>query len=91
MAENSIEQSIKTVAQAIEDLNKAFDERAEGLRQAGQVDRLQEWMKSSHAVRDSGYLYLTWANHYARSASPQTVNADEDMDSFLDEGDGMIS
>ena len=80
-----IRQSIIEVSQAIENLNRAFEKRADELRQAGDTEALQQWMNACHAMRDSGNIYITWARHYAKS-SEMAGSSGEAEDDFLNEG-----
>jgi hypothetical protein len=80
-----IQQSIAEVARAIEDLNQAFEQRADDLRKTADPQELQAWIKATHAMRDSGNIYLTWAKHYARAAGVSSGD-ETDPDEFLNEG-----
>ena len=86
MNHKEIQQSITEVARAIERLNRAFEKRADDLRQAGDTNGLQEWMKATLAMRDSGNIYLTWAKHYARSTDRNAAADESGHEEFLDEG-----
>jgi len=79
-----IGKSILEVTRAIENLNRVFEKRADELRQAGDVDGLQQWTKACSAMRDSGNIYITWARHYARLSEP--AGSSEEEDGFLNEG-----
>jgi len=80
-----LHQSIAEVARAIEQLNQAFEQRADDLQKAGDPQEWQQWVKAAHAMRDSGNIYLTWARHYAGTSGPQ-ASAESDLDDFLNEG-----
>lgn len=80
-----IQQSILEVARAIEQLNQAFERRADSLRQGGDPKELAEWIKATHAMRDSGEIYLSWARHYARTAGVEAEPADSELGEFLEE------
>lgn len=82
---DDIQRSIAHVAEAIERLNQAFEQRADQLRLDGDSKELQDWMKATYAMRDSGNIYLTWAKHYARAAGVPS-GSDSDLEEFLDEG-----
>jgi glycosyltransferase A (GT-A) superfamily protein (DUF2064 family) len=82
---HEIQQSIAEVARAIEHLNRAFEQYTEDLRKEGDTQELQQWIKATHAMRDSGNIYLTWAKHYARTVGAGTDEGSE-LDEFLDEG-----
>ena len=81
-----IQQSIMEVARAIENLNQAFEKRVHALRQAGDANELQQWLTATHAMRDSGNIYLSWAKHYARSPGTDVAAEESDPDELLDEG-----
>jgi hypothetical protein len=80
-----IQRSIQEVAQAIDNLNRAFEKHAEHLRQSGDQEKLHQWIKGAQALQDSSHLYLTWANHYAHSSDHQEDESEEDLGAFLDE------
>ncbi len=84
MSLQEIEKSMLGVTRAIEILNRAFDSHATDLKQAGDADRLQQWMKACQAMRDSGNIYISWAQHYARLSDPTASSEEED--DFLSEG-----
>jgi hypothetical protein len=83
-----IQQSLAEIARAMENLNRAFEKRLEDLQKLGDADAdaLQQWLKATQAMRDSGNIYLTWAKHYARSASVNAAEDDPEDTDFLDEG-----
>jgi len=81
-----IQRSILDVALAIERLNQAFEKRADALRQAGDAKELQQWLTATHAMRDSGNIYLSWAKHYGRSAGTDVAAEESELDELLDEG-----
>jgi len=81
-----IRQSILDVALAIERLNQAFEKRVQALREAGDANELKQWLTATHAMRDSGSIYLYWAKHYARSAGPEAEAEGSELDELLDEG-----
>ena len=81
-----IRQSILDVALAIERLNQAFEKRADALRQAGDANELQQWLTATHAMRDSGNIYLSCAKHYARSEGTDVAAEESELDELLDEG-----
>jgi hypothetical protein len=80
-----IQHSFQEVARAIDNLNRAFEKHAEYLRQAGDREQLQQWTKGVQAMRDSGQIYLTWADHYGRSSDHQEGESEEDFGVFLDD------
>ena len=83
-----IRRSLREVAQAIERLNQAFEKHSDTLRQTGDLDLLKQWINATQAMRDSGHLYLTWANHYVHSTGKEAQDLEgEDSNPFLDEQD----
>lgn len=66
-------QSIIEVSRAIELLNQAFEKRVDDLRNGGDPQELQQWINATHAMRDSGHIYLSWAKHYARAATSEVA------------------
>jgi hypothetical protein len=75
-----VHRSIQEVAQAIERLNRAFEKRAEELRERGNTEELGQWIQAKAAMKDSGVIYLSWARHYAKVSSPdeeEKVREDE--------------
>src|SRR2546422_7689249 len=81
-----IRQSVLAAALAIERLNQAFEKRADALRQAGDAKELTQWLTATHAMRDSGNIYLAWAKHYARSGGTDAAAEESEPDELLDEG-----
>ena len=88
---SDIRQLITAVEQAMETLNDAFDRHAETLRAGGQQEELQKWLAGAQAIRDSGNIYLSWAQHYAKSAGPGSSESEDDanLEAFLDEGSDL--
>lgn len=83
---DEIRQLIVDVAAAIDRLNEAFKKRAEALHQAGEGREFQQWLKATHAMRDSGHIYLSWARHYAGVPEKGSAAEESDLEEFLDEG-----
>ena len=81
-----IRQSVLAAALAIERLNQAFEKRADALRQEGDAKELTQWLTATHAMRDSGNIYLAWAKHYARSGGTDAAAEESEPDELLDEG-----
>ena len=81
-----IRQSILDVALAIERLNQAFEKRVQALQHAADAKELKQWLTATHAMRDSGNIYLSWAKHYARSAGTDVGAGESELDELLDEG-----
>ncbi len=67
--EDEIRLSVQGVADAVDRLNQAFKKKATQLREGGQTEELHDWVKAQAAMRDSGAIYLSWANHYAKTSS----------------------
>ena len=58
------------VAKAMDGLTRAFEERVTELRVIGEPEeQIREAVRAIQAVKDSGAIYLTWANHYAKQVS----------------------
>jgi hypothetical protein len=79
-----LRQSILNVAQAMDGLNRVFEKQVEVFEQQGDAQELQRWTRAAQAMRDSGRIYLTWANHYARAAGADVTDEPASED-FLDE------
>lgn len=86
---DEIQQSLIEVTRAIEHLNEAFERRADLLRQAGDPQELHQWIKATHAMRDSGNIYLSWAKHYARSAGASSPDDEPEVDGSSDDEDSV--
>lgn len=84
MSDKDVQVAVDEVIRAVEGLNRAFDKEAKVLREAGDEDKLREWLKGCLALRDSGDMYVSWARHYAKGAAGGGPAEDED---FFDEGD----
>ena len=84
--DKEIKQSIIEVAQAMENLNRVFEKHSEDLRKAGNDNAHQQWQKALQAIRDSGVIYLSWAEHYAGSTGGEPVSTESELEEFLDEG-----
>ncbi len=82
MSDKEIQGAIEKVAGAVKRLNQVFDEKTQALRGAGNEDKLREWLTGCIALRDSGDMYISWAQHYAKQGGG-TESSDDD---FLDEG-----
>ena len=83
---DEIRQLILDVADAIDRLNEAFKKRAEALHQAGEGKEFQQWLKATHAMGDSGHIYLSWARHYAGVSEEGSAAEESDLEESLDEG-----
>ena len=59
-------------------LSPALKRRALDLAAHGKdVEVITKLMKGADVLRDSGYMYLTWARHYAGLAEDQTKLSEE--------------
>jgi len=76
--DDEIRQSVQGVADAVDRLNQAFKRKAEQLREGGQSEELHDWVQAQAAMRDSGAIYLSWANHYAKTSSQDEEEMRED-------------
>lgn len=76
--DNEIRLSVQGVADAVDRLNQVFKKKADQLREGGQTEELQDWVKAQAAMRDSGAIYLSWANHYAKTSSKDGEEMRED-------------
>jgi len=73
------------VAKAMDGLATAFERRVTELRAIGESEeQIREAVKAIQTVKDSGAIYLTWANHYAKQVSGQEGTDDLAEDAFLD-------
>lgn len=76
--------SVEDAAQAIENLNRTFDQHSETLKKSGDLDGLAKWKTACFAMLDSGKIYITWAQYYAGVSDPD--ESSEMETDFLDEG-----
>lgn len=73
------QEALLQVAKAMDGLTRAFEHRVSELRAIGDSqEQIAEVVKAIQAVKDSGALYLTWANHYAKRISDQGGNTEGD-------------
>lgn len=83
------QEALLQVAKAMDGLTRAFEHRVTELRAVGNSDeQIGEVIKAIQAVKDSGAIYLTWANHYAKRISDQDGNDEDDdlLDDALETG-----
>lgn len=83
------QEALLQVAKAMDGLTRAFEHRVTELRAVGNSDeQIGEVIKAIQAVKDSGAIYLTWANHYAKRISDQDGNDEDDdlLDDVLETG-----
>ena len=80
----AIIQSVDDAARAIENLNRAFDQHAATLKSSGSQESLEKWKQACFAMRDSGNIYINWAQYYARGSA--SAPSSENEADFLDEG-----
>ncbi len=83
MSDKEVQGAVDEVIRAVEGLNRVFDNQARIFREAGNEEKLREWLKGCLALRDSGDMYVSWAQHYAKGAGGGDPGDDEE---FLDEG-----
>lgn len=85
-----LERSIREASEAMDRLLLAFERRMEilGPSQSG-AEELERLTKGTHAIRDTGNIYLTWARHYASLLGQGTQEDIKDLEDFLDEGSGV--
>ena len=75
------QQALLQVAKAMDGLATAFERRVTELRVIGESEeRIRGAVKAIQTVKDSGAIYLTWANHYAKQVSGR-----EGADDFAEE------
>ena len=80
-----IQKTINEVQEAIHRLNTAFENHVKTLQQEADPDHLQQWVKATQAMQDSGQIYLTWARHYGSLSSAVL----EDDSPISNEGYGL--
>ena len=77
-----VQQALLQVAKAIDGLIRVFEHRVTELRAVGDSEeQVREALKAIQAVKDSGAIYLTWANHYAK----RVAGGDEETDDVAEE------
>jgi len=82
--------SIHEASQAMERLILSFKKYIDGMEASGaSVVELQHLTKGIHAIRDSSGIYMTWAKHFAKLVGEEGEGAEEDLNGFLDEGEGI--
>jgi len=74
------QQALLQVARAMDALARVFDHRVAELRALGESDEeIREAVNAVQAVKDSGAIYLTWANHYAKRAAGGESEMPDDL------------
>jgi hypothetical protein len=77
------QQALLQVARAMDALARVFEHRIAELRALGESDeQVRDAVNGVQAVKDSGAIYLTWANHYAKRVAG---GESESPDDFADE------
>jgi hypothetical protein len=77
-----VQQALLQVAKAMDGLTRVFEHRVTELRAIGESEeQVREVLKAIQAVKDSGAIYLTWANHYAK----RVAGGDEETDDVAEE------
>jgi hypothetical protein len=76
---DDFQHALLQVAKAMDGLSRAFEHRMAELSATGESEeQVREVSKAIQAVKDSGAIYLTWANHYAKRVSGQGDQEGED-------------
>lgn len=74
------------VAKAMDNLARAFEHRMAELRALGDSDdQIREAVNAVQTIKDSGAIYLTWANHYAKKVSGAEESGDIEEDDVIEE------
>lgn len=74
------QQALLQVARAMDALARVFEHRIAELRALGESEeQIREAVNGVQAVKDSGAIYLTWANHYAKRATGGESEAPDDL------------
>jgi hypothetical protein len=81
------QQALLQVAKSMDGLARVFEHRVAELRALGETEeQIRDAVGAIQAVKDSGAIYLTWANHYAkRVAAGSAEDTDELADDELEE------
>lgn len=83
MSEQEVKSALDEVGRAVDRLNRVFNDQAQVFREAGQEGKLREWLKGCLVLRDSGDMYFSWAQHYAKGV---VGDSSADDDELVDEG-----
>ncbi len=74
------QQALLQVARAMDALARVFDHRIAELRALGESEeQIREAVNGLQAVKDSGAIYLTWANHYAKRVTGGESELSDDV------------
>lgn len=74
------QQALLQVARAMDDLARVFEHRITELRALGESDeQVRDAVNGVQAVKDSGAIYLTWANHYAKRVAGGESEMPDDL------------
>jgi hypothetical protein len=74
------QQALLQVARAMDALARVFEHRIAELRALGESDeQVREAVSGLQAVKDSGAIYLTWANHYAKRVTGGESELSDDV------------
>jgi hypothetical protein len=74
------QQALLQVARAMDALARVFEHRIAELRALGEFDeQVREAVNGVQAVKDSGAIYLTWANHYAKRVAGGESDSPDDL------------
>jgi uncharacterized protein YukE len=74
------QQALLQVARAMDALARVFEHRIAELRALGESDeQVREAVSGVQAVKDSGAIYLTWANHYAKRVTGGESELSDDV------------
>lgn len=75
---DDVQQALLQVAKAIDGLTRVFEHRVTERRAIGESEeQVREALKAIQAVKDSGAIYLTWANHYAKRIGGREEETDD--------------
>ncbi len=81
-----LQQPLQDVTLAMERLHQAFESRVVTLEQEGaDTATMRRFTEGARAMRDSGAIFLAWAQHYARQVAHASGESLEE-EGFLDEG-----
>ncbi len=84
--DNVINELLREISGLINEYPKALERRASVIQAGGKDPELVEKLvKAADTMRDSGNLYLTWAQHYAAMAEGN-LDASSDEDETEDFG-----
>ena len=74
------QQALLQVARAMDALARVFEHRIAELRALGESDeQVRDAVNGVQAVKDSGAIYLTWANHYAKRVTGGESETPDDL------------